>query len=98
MVNNLITFGSQHMGISDIPGCKKYDVLCEMARTAARRAVYGDWAQNNIIQVSDLADGLKSCSCYMLGPVLPGPFSLQGLPSSEQVPYIDQQRTSRGPE
>ena len=50
-VNNLITFGSQHMGISDIPACNPYDFLCQVARRAAKSAVYGSWAQENLIQV-----------------------------------------------
>ena len=56
-VNNLITFGSQHMGISDIPACNPYDLLCQVARRAAKTAVYGSWAQENIIQVWYLASG-----------------------------------------
>ncbi len=52
-VNNLITFGSQHMGISDIPGCSRYDFICQAARSAAKQAIYSEWAQNNIIQVSN---------------------------------------------
>lgn len=50
-VNNLVTFGSQHMGISDIPGCTRYDFLCQAARRAAKQAVYSEWAQINLIQV-----------------------------------------------
>jgi palmitoyl-protein thioesterase len=50
-VNNLITFGSQHMGISDIPPCRSYDLLCQVARRAAKTAVYSDWAQENLVQV-----------------------------------------------
>jgi len=48
-VNNLITFGSQHMGVSDIPPCRKYDFICQMARSAAKSAVYSNWAQKNIV-------------------------------------------------
>jgi len=50
-VHNLITFGSQHMGVSDIPPCRRYDFLCQMARRAAKSAVYGQWAQENLITV-----------------------------------------------
>jgi palmitoyl-protein thioesterase len=55
-VNNLITFGSQHMGISDIPACKSYDFLCQVARRAAKSAVYGSWAQENLIQAQYYRD------------------------------------------
>lgn len=50
-VNNLITFGSQHMGIADLPACKPFDVPCQIARRAARNGVYTTWAQANIVQV-----------------------------------------------
>ena len=51
-VNNLITFGSQHMGVSDLPLCSPGDVLCQIARRAARFGVYSKYAQTNLIQVS----------------------------------------------
>ena len=50
-VNNLITFGSQHMGVSDLPACHPYDFLCQIARRVAKGAVYGTWAQENVVQV-----------------------------------------------
>ena len=56
-VNNLITFGSQHMGVSDIPACSPYDFLCQVARRAAKAAIYGSWAQENIIQVCYFESG-----------------------------------------
>ena len=57
-INNLITFGSQHMGISDIPACRPYDLLCQVARRAAKSAVYGKWAQENLVQVRLLSSEL----------------------------------------
>jgi palmitoyl-protein thioesterase len=55
-VNNLITFGSQHMGISDIPACGPYDFFCQFTRRAAKAAVYGSWAQEHIIQAQYYRD------------------------------------------
>ncbi|KAG6886265.1 hypothetical protein C0993_006675 [Termitomyces sp. T159_Od127] len=55
-VHNLITFGSQHMGISDIPLCRPYDFLCQVARRAAKGAVYGKWAQENLVQAQYFRD------------------------------------------
>jgi len=55
-VHNLITFGSQHMGISDIPMCKPRDFLCQIARRFAKRAVYSTWVQQNIIQAQYYRD------------------------------------------
>ena len=51
-IRNLITFGSQHMGISDLPACKPYDLLCNLARNAVRAGVYNEWAQQNLVQVT----------------------------------------------
>lgn len=65
-VNNLITFGSQHMGISDIPICRPFDFLCQIARKAAKRAVYSTWAQENLIQVSVGVGDLKVIDSYVL--------------------------------
>ncbi|KAH7915205.1 Alpha/Beta hydrolase protein [Hygrophoropsis aurantiaca] len=53
---NLITFGSQHMGISDLPLCSAYDLLCQIARRAARGGVYSEWAQENLIQAQYFRD------------------------------------------
>ncbi|KAJ7209623.1 palmitoyl-protein thioesterase [Mycena pura] len=49
-VHNLITFGSQHFGISDVPVCGPRDFVCQIARRAIKSAVYGSWAQENIAQ------------------------------------------------
>jgi hypothetical protein len=54
-IRNLITFGSQHMGISDLPACKPYDLLCNLARNAVRAGVYNEWAQQNLVQVTHLS-------------------------------------------
>ena len=50
-INNLLTFGSQHMGISDLPLCRPTDLMCQLARRAARVGVYTNYAQNNLVQV-----------------------------------------------
>ncbi|CCA67925.1 related to palmitoyl-protein thioesterase 1 [Serendipita indica DSM 11827] len=55
-VRNLITFGSQHMGISDLPGCKPTDWLCRAARAAAASGVYSPWAQKNLVQAQYFRD------------------------------------------
>ena len=55
-VNNLITFGSQHMGIADIPLCRPFDVVCAFARRAALRGVYTDFAQRQLVQAQYFRD------------------------------------------
>lgn len=71
-INNLITFGSQHMGISDIPPCRPYDFLCQLARRATKGAVYGNWAQENLVQVR-ISDQLflGMPNLWNVGPILP---------------------------
>ncbi|PWN49229.1 alpha/beta-hydrolase [Violaceomyces palustris] len=48
-VRNLVTFGSQHMGISDFPACTPTDFLCRIAESALRGGVYTDYAQSHLI-------------------------------------------------
>ncbi|KZT67183.1 alpha/beta-hydrolase [Daedalea quercina L-15889] len=55
-VHNLVTFGSQHMGISDIPGCRPFDVMCQLARRAALHEVYTEWAQKQLVQAQYFRD------------------------------------------
>jgi palmitoyl-protein thioesterase len=56
-VRNLITYGSQHMGISDLPGCSVSDpIWCSIARSAARLGVYTTWAQSNLVQAQYFRD------------------------------------------
>lgn len=54
-VHNLITFGSQHMGVSDIPPCRPGDFLCAIARRAVKGSVYSHWAQTNLVQVRSVS-------------------------------------------
>ncbi|KAI0697270.1 alpha/beta-hydrolase [Cytidiella melzeri] len=55
-VHNLITFGAQHMGVADLPACRPFDVLCQLARRAAKGGVYSDWAQTNIVSAQYYRD------------------------------------------
>ncbi|KAI0062827.1 alpha/beta-hydrolase [Artomyces pyxidatus] len=55
-IHNLVTFGSQHMGIADLPLCKPYDVLCRLAGNAARAGVYRPWAQEHLVQAQYFRD------------------------------------------
>ncbi|KAN0065303.1 hypothetical protein ACQY0O_001138 [Thecaphora frezii] len=48
-VRNLITFGSQHMGIADLPACGPTDLLCRLAETALRGGIYTDYAQSHLV-------------------------------------------------
>ncbi|KAF8596107.1 alpha/beta-hydrolase [Ceratobasidium sp. AG-I] len=55
-VRSLLTFGSQHMGVSDLPGCKTGDFLCWLARSTALRGMYTNYAQTHIIQAQYFRD------------------------------------------
>jgi len=55
-VNNLITFGSQHMGVSDIPTCGPRDFVCQAARRIVKAGVYGSWVQENLVTAQYFRD------------------------------------------
>ncbi|KAI0035863.1 alpha/beta-hydrolase [Vararia minispora EC-137] len=55
-VHNLLTFGSQHMGVSDVADCRPLDVLCQIARRAARNGAYTEWAQEHLVQAQYYRD------------------------------------------
>jgi len=44
------------MGVSDIPVCRQFDLLCQAARRATKQAVYSSWAQNNLVQAQYFRD------------------------------------------
>ncbi|WFD32311.1 palmitoyl-protein hydrolase [Malassezia sp. CBS 17886] len=48
-VRNLVTFGSQHMGITDLPLCAKWDVVCRSVHSLLSGGVYTDYAQENVV-------------------------------------------------
>ncbi|EJD03145.1 palmitoyl-protein thioesterase [Fomitiporia mediterranea MF3/22] len=55
-VNNLLTFGSQHMGVADMPLCRPYDLFCNIARKAAQAGVYNEYAQTHLVQAQYFRD------------------------------------------
>lgn len=56
LLSCLIRFGSQHMGVSDLPTCRPGDGLCQLARLAARRGVYTSYAQSHLVQAQYFRD------------------------------------------
>ncbi|KAF9268794.1 palmitoyl-protein thioesterase [Marasmius fiardii PR-910] len=55
-IRNLITFGSQHMGVSDVAKCGRFDIMCQVARRAVKAGVYSEWAQQNLVQAQYYRD------------------------------------------
>ncbi|KAI8372386.1 palmitoyl protein thioesterase, partial [Blakeslea trispora] len=56
-VHRLITFGSPHSGVSDIPNCMSpRDFTCKLMRTMVRGNVYSEYIQNRIIQAQYFRD------------------------------------------
>ncbi|KAI8908221.1 palmitoyl-protein thioesterase precursor [Powellomyces hirtus] len=59
-VHNLITFGAQHAGISEWPGCKdKSDVNCQLARSLLLSGAYQPWVQSRVVQAQYYKDSKK---------------------------------------
>ncbi|KAI6040257.1 palmitoyl-protein thioesterase [Pisolithus marmoratus] len=88
-VYNLITFGSQHMGISDIPQCRSFDFLCEVARRAAKAGVYTKWAQENLVQAQYFRDPNQLGLYTTLNSFLADINNEAMLPTSRNVTYAD---------
>ncbi|KAI8972316.1 Alpha/Beta hydrolase protein [Pilobolus umbonatus] len=55
-VHNLITFGSPHGGVSDIPNCMTKDYSCRLMRSMVHRGVYTQYIQNTVIQAQYYRD------------------------------------------
>ncbi|KAG0372528.1 hypothetical protein BGX24_000138 [Mortierella sp. AD032] len=59
-IHNLITVGSQHGGVSDIPGCvNPDDSSCKLMRTIARSGVYSGYVRDHIVQAQYFKDPKK---------------------------------------
>ncbi|KAJ3185278.1 Palmitoyl-protein thioesterase 1 [Gaertneriomyces sp. JEL0708] len=64
-VNNLITFGSQHAGVSEWPGCRdKSDTTCFLARNLLLKGAYLSWVQNRVVQAQYYKDA-KDYKTYL---------------------------------
>ena len=48
-VRNLVTFGSQHMGITQLPGCAEGDRLCNLVMRSFEGRMYSDFAQTHLV-------------------------------------------------
>lgn len=55
-VRNLITFGSQHMGITDLPACSPYDPICHTLHSVLTGRAYSDYAQSSIVTAQYFRD------------------------------------------
>ncbi|KAI8379736.1 Alpha/Beta hydrolase protein [Radiomyces spectabilis] len=60
-VHRLITFGSPHGGVSDIPNCmNSRDFTCALMRTLVRRGVYSDYVRHHVVQAQYFKDRVNS--------------------------------------
>ncbi|KAL4073847.1 Alpha/Beta hydrolase protein [Scleroderma citrinum] len=88
-VFNLVTFGSQHMGVSDIPECRTFDFLCEVARRAAKAGAYTEWVQEHIVQAQYFRDPAQLGIYMSVGGFLADINNEVPLPSSKNETYAD---------
>ncbi|EGW33064.1 uncharacterized protein SPAPADRAFT_60380, partial [Spathaspora passalidarum NRRL Y-27907] len=58
-VHNLITFGSPHLGVSELPMCKPRDWLCKARNNVLKRQVWLDKVQKNVIPAQYFRDPLQ---------------------------------------
>ncbi|CCH43603.1 Lysosomal thioesterase [Wickerhamomyces ciferrii] len=57
-VNNLITFGSPHSGVSDLPRCSDSDWFCKQKNALLKRQVWKKNIQNSIVSAQYFRDPL----------------------------------------
>ncbi|KAF9227294.1 palmitoyl-protein thioesterase [Gyrodon lividus] len=88
-IYNLITFGSQHMGISDLPLCRPLDFLCQVARRAAKAGVYSEWAQDHLVQAQYFRDPAQLLMYMSSGSFLADINNEVLLPSSRKETYTE---------
>lgn len=55
-VSNLITFGSPHMGVSELPLCKLDDWICKRRNAFMKKRVWFDSVQKNVIPAQYFRD------------------------------------------
>ncbi|PNS21047.1 Palmitoyl-protein thioesterase 1 [Sphaceloma murrayae] len=48
-VRSLVTFGSPHNGIADLPACGTWDLLCKGAEGALKGNKWSEWVQSNVV-------------------------------------------------
>ncbi|KAJ3086723.1 Palmitoyl-protein thioesterase 1 [Physocladia obscura] len=59
-IYNLVTYGSQHMGVADAPNCEnKGDASCYLMRSILRNGAYLGWVQNRVVQAQYFKDPLN---------------------------------------
>ncbi|KAI8825926.1 palmitoyl protein thioesterase [Fimicolochytrium jonesii] len=64
-VHNLLTFGSQHAGVSEWPGCKdEHDATCTLARALLLKGAYLHWVQRRVVQAQYYKD-MKNEEAYL---------------------------------
>ncbi|KNC46389.1 salivary protein [Thecamonas trahens ATCC 50062] len=55
-MHNLITYGGQHQGVSEIPNCEPTSELCQNAAKLAGMGVYLPWIRDHIVQAQYFLD------------------------------------------
>lgn len=55
-VRSLITWGSQHFGINDLPDCESDMFWCRQAQNLIRWGVWNPWVQSHVIQAQYFRD------------------------------------------
>ncbi|GME94070.1 unnamed protein product [[Candida] boidinii] len=55
-INNLVTYGSPHNGVSDLPPCKDTDWLCKRRNFFLKSQVFNPKVQNKVVQAQYFRD------------------------------------------
>ncbi|KIJ67843.1 hypothetical protein HYDPIDRAFT_107362 [Hydnomerulius pinastri MD-312] len=77
------------MGISDLPLCSPFDLLCQLARRAAKGGVYSEWAQQNLVQAQYFRDPAQLLLYMSSGSFLADINNEVLFPSSRNETYAE---------
>ncbi|KAG7843405.1 hypothetical protein KL942_000501 [Ogataea angusta] len=55
-IKTLVTYGSPHNGVTDLPPCSEGNWLCERRNSILRRQIYNENVQNSVVQAQYFRD------------------------------------------
>jgi palmitoyl-protein thioesterase len=96
-VKTLMTFGSPHSGVADIPNCQHMEspsASCTLMRSIVRNGVYWGWIQNSVVQAQYFRRWQDLDSYYSGNIFLPdlnqeGPFEKSNPEYVEQLAKLE---------
>ncbi|KAJ3272932.1 hypothetical protein HDV01_005129 [Terramyces sp. JEL0728] len=84
---NLMTFGSPHAGVADIPNCEEESANCSLMRSIVKAGAYWSWIQSSVVQAQYYKDW-KNLETYLESNIF--------LPDlNQELPDVDNKYSDR---